>query len=580
VNQAAQTTPANTAPASQPRPPQPTPAPPSPAAGSAREANLRTAAPVRQVSTSGAAPPETSVSRVQPARQTVGTQETETPEVGNDVPESAYARRLRLPPEIPGAQSALVHLPPYDPEHPETRARVVEKLFPDLPEMWPLALPRPTPGRPAMTLGQLQDLALQYNPTLIQARAGVTSFLGDAIQAGTHPNPMFGYESDTVGSSLTRDYQGLYFSQLVKTANKLGLARQVANVDVMNAQLMVRKTRLDVLSQVKAAYFAVLVAEENVIVSDALVRFMHEVFRVQRSRAKGPDVAGFEPAQLRGLANLAKTQLVLAQNSYIAAWKTLVTKLGLPLMPPTALRGRADMLVPAITYEAALRRMLSIHPDILIGRNMASKARYALKLEQVKPIPDVFVYGTFQKDFTNPGAHTTSYNTQLGVPVPIWDRNRGNILSAQGDLGQAQQQLRRAQMDLTAQLANTFAQYETNRYQLQMYAQHVLPDFARAFRSVYERHNSEPGQVGFEDVVLVQQNLAAMVPLYIGALNGQWSAVADLANLMQIEDFEDMGTIGGQPPQPGPEVLPPPRAEPRRPAPPARPAPPQQGGRR
>ncbi|HWB11695.1 MAG TPA: TolC family protein [Pirellulales bacterium] len=487
---------------------------------------------------------------------------------------------MHLPTAIPGAQAPPVHLPPYDPEDPEPRAHVVEKLFPELASVWPLALPKPTAERPAMSLGQLQDLALQYNPTLIQARDNVISMLGDAIQAGTHPNPIVGYESDTVGSSLTRNYQGIYFSQPVKTANKLGLAREVANVDVMNAQLFVRRTRLEVLSQVKAAYFAVLVAEENVIVSDALVRFMREVFDIQRARAKGPDVAGFEPAQLRGLANLAGTQLFAAQNSYLAAWKTLAARLGLPLMPPTALKGMADMPVPVITYEAALRRMLSVHPDIEIGRNLASKARYALRLERVKPIPDVILYGTVQKDFTNPGAHTTSYNTQIGVPVPIWDRNRGAILSAEGDLGQAQQQLRRAQVALTAQLANTFAQYETNRYQLQMYAEHVLPDYARAFRSVYERHNSEPDQVGFEDVVLVQQNLAAMVPLYIGALNGQWSAVADLANLMQIEDLEDMAAIGRGQPAPAPEPIPPPRAEPRPPAPPARPAPGQQGGRR
>jgi cobalt-zinc-cadmium efflux system outer membrane protein len=517
------------------------------------------------------------VSRRQPPSVPIAGQAEEPADTG-DIPDSAYTRRLRLPASLPGAQAPLIQLPPYDPEHPEPRNHVVDRLFPDLPRVWPLSLPQATADRPAKTLGELQELALLYNPMLIQARANVTSILGDAIQAGTHPNPMFGYESDTVGSSLNRDYQGVYFSQNIKTANKLGLARQVANVDVMNAQLLVRKTRLEVLSQVKAAYFAVLVAQENVIVSDALMRFMYGIFGIQRSRAKGPDVAGFEPVQLRGLAFLANAQLVAAQNSYVAAWKTLATKLGLPLMPPTALQGSADMPVPAITYEAALRRMLSVHPDLHMGRNVQGKARLALRLEQVKPIPDVFVYGTFQKDFTTPGMPHTSYNTQVGVPLPIFDRNRGNILSAQGDLWQAQQQLRRAQMELSAQLANTFAQYETNRYQLRMYVEQVFPDYARAFRSVYERHNSEPGQVGFEDVVLVQQNLAAMVPLYIGALNAQWSAVADLANLMQIEDFAEMATIGRG--QPEPEPVPPPRAEPRRPAAPGRPVAPQQGGRR
>jgi outer membrane protein, heavy metal efflux system len=493
-----------------------------------------------------------------------------------DTAESVYGRRLSLPATIPGATAPQIRLPPTDPEHPEERNRIVARLFPDLPPVWPLKIPKPTAERPTMTLQRLQDLAVQYNPMLIQARANVTSLLGDAIQAGTHPNPMFGYESDTVGSSLSRDYQGLYFSQLVKTANKLGLARQVANVDVMNAQLALRKARLEVLSQVKAAYFAVLVAEENVIVSDALVRLIEDVFEIKRSRAK-LESAAYEPAQLRGLALLARSQLRLAQNSYIAAWKTLVARLGLPQMPPTALRGRADMPVPIMTYEAALARTLSVHPDILIGRNLLSKARYALKLEQVKPIPDVYVYGTFQKDFTAQGAHTTSYNTQIGVPIPIFDRNRGNILSAQGDLGQAQQQLRRAQMDLTEKLASTYAEYETNRFRRQMFAEQVLPDYARAFRGTYERHNLEPDKVGFEDVIVVLQNLQAAVGDYIDSLGGQWSAVADLANLMQIEDFGEMSRIGGAETVPVQEPVPPPRGEPPQPALPPRPGP---GGRR
>ena len=499
----------------------------------------------------------------------------------DDAGEGVYGRRLSLPSTIPGAQAPRIHLPPYDPEHPEARNRIVALLFPDLPKMWPLDLPQPTPERPAMSLRELQELALQYNPTLIQARANVTSVLGDAIQAGTYPNPMVGFEQDTVGSSLTRDYQGIYFSQWVVTANKLGLARAVANVDTMNAQLQLRKTRYEVLSQVKAAYFMVLVAQQNMIVSDAFVRLVEDVFRIKRSRAKA-EAAPYEPAQLRGLADLSRAQLILARNSYVAAWKTLAARLGLPQMPRAALQGRADMPVPVLTFEAALNRTLSVHPDINMGRNMQAKARTALRLEQVRPIPDVFVYGTFQKDFTTPGVPSTSYNTQVGVPLPLWNFNRGNILSAQGDLGQARQQLRRAEVDLSEQLANTFARYETSRFQLQMYTEHVLPDYARAFRGTYERHNTEPNQVGFEDVILVLQNLQGAVADYIGALSGQWAAVADLANLMQVEDLEDMSAIGGGPPTPARAPLPPPVPEPVPPPPgePRRPAAPRPGGRR
>ena len=115
-----------------------------------------------------------------------------------------------------------------------------------------------------MTLKRLEDLALANNPEMVQASADVTAATGGAVQAGVHPNPTFGYEADTVGSLGTRNYQGVYGTQLIKTAGKLGLARAVANVDLLNAQLTLRRTRFDLLSRVKAAYFAVLVAQQNV----------------------------------------------------------------------------------------------------------------------------------------------------------------------------------------------------------------------------------------------------------------------------------------------------------------------------
>lgn len=479
--------------------------------------------------------------------------------VDRDVEETMLSQRLQLPPNLPGAQAPHLRLPAYDPENPGPRGHVIDKIFPDLPPVWPLDMPRPTPERPAMTLEQLQDLANQYNPLLIQARANVTSMEGDAINAGQHPNPIVGYESDTVGSSQSRDYQGIYVSQLVKTANKLNLARSAANVDVMNAQLAVRRTQMEVFARVKANYFAVLVAQENVIVTGALVRLADEVFKIQRSRLRtAGEAAGFEPGQLRGLADIAKTQLTSAENTYVAAWKALVAQLGLPNIPPMPLVGRADMPVPVVSYQAALARMLSVHPEILIGRNLVTRAQYALRLEEVTPIPDVVLYFTAQKDFTQPGARSTSYNSQVGLPLPIWNRNQGNIISARGDLGQARQQIRRAEMELTTRLANTFNQYSTNRITVQFYADKILPDYANAYRGVYELHQLAPEQMGFEGIIVAQTQLAQAIAGYIAALNLQWSAVADLSYLMQVETLEEMAALGGGREMPAPEPIPPP----------------------
>ncbi|HUY92957.1 MAG TPA: TolC family protein [Pirellulales bacterium] len=470
----------------------------------------------------------------------------------------SLSERLQIPPEFPGANAAQLTLPPRDPDHPEQIYPIIDALFPNLPPVWPLKIPTPGPQTPAVSLAQLQQLAIEYNPELVQFRADITSMYGDAVQAGTHPNPIVGYESDTVGSSKSRDYQGVYFTQWIKTAGKLSLARAVKNYDVMNAQLALRRMRISVLAQVKSKYFAVLVAQENVAVMSGLVRFTDEVYRIQTEKLKAGWAAAFEPAQLRSLADLAKVLQVQAQNRYISAWKQLVAIMGVPLMEYRPLEGRADMPIPVIAYEGALGRMLTIHPDVLIGRNMESKARVALRLAELTPVPDVYLYGTFQKDFTTPNYINTSYNLQLGVPLPIWDRNKGGIISARGDLLRASQQMRVAQIQLTAQLADAFERYETARIQLQFYRNHILPDLARAYRGVYEQHQQQPADVGFEGIIVAQGNLANAITTYIATLNAQWTAVADLANLMQVEDFAELSEAGrgamGTQPNPGQPV--------------------------
>ena len=122
-------------------------------------------------------------------------------------------------------------LPPLS--QPEARLQAIDTLFPDLPPM-PKLLP-PVDPRRTLSLAQLEQIALANSPIIVQAQADITVAMGQAIQAGVYPNPVLGYEADTVGSAGTRNYQGVFGTQTIKTANKLGLARSVANVNVTNA---------------------------------------------------------------------------------------------------------------------------------------------------------------------------------------------------------------------------------------------------------------------------------------------------------------------------------------------------------
>jgi cobalt-zinc-cadmium efflux system outer membrane protein len=464
--------------------------------------------------------------------------------------EWGVSRGLRIPQNLPGANAPAITLPPAS--NLQARLAAIDNLFPEMPKLPPPVQPLPGPGGRPLTLAESENVAISDSPILRQATADLTATRGNAIQMGLHPNPIVGYEGDTVGSAGSPNYQGAYFTQQIMTAGKLQLQQEAAMIDYRNAQLALRKARVAVITQVQARYYAVLVAEEGVRTTEALVAFTDEVYRVQIAQLRGGEAAPYEPMQLRVLATQARALLIQARNRYYSAWKQLAATVNQPNMPPTQLAGNLDIKLPVVHFEPLKAQMWEYHTDILAARNSELQARINLRFQQVTPIPDLFVYFALQKDYTTPpnniNLNSTSFNTQIGMPVPFYDRNQGGIMQAQGLLVKALQEVMRMRNDLTSTLSDAFERYENNRIVLEFYRVQMLPDQARAYRAVYERHQQQPDRVTFGDIVQAQQTLANTINAYILTLNNQWAAVTDLLNVIQVEDISDLVRIESRTP--------------------------------
>jgi cobalt-zinc-cadmium efflux system outer membrane protein len=481
--------------------------------------------------------------------------------------------RLIDPKGLPGADA-----PPITdfPEDPEKKKRLLEKLFPLLPPAPQLRLAAPGPeGRP-LTLSDLQRLAVTYSPTIKSAEAAVNAAAGAVKQAGAYPNPAFFFEQDTVGTGPA-GYNGFGIHQTVKTGNKLKLQQAAAMMDWLNARLALKRAYSDLAYQVRINYFAVLVALEGVKINEALYRFTNEIYRVQVELVEGGFAASYEPMQLRPLAIQARFNLVQAQNQYLASWKQLAATLGLREMPPSELDGQVDMPVPVFQYNDVLARVLARHTDVLTAYNSIQKARFNLELAKVTPVPDVDLNILAQKDTTAP-PNLIVHSLQVSIPVPIFDQNIGGIRQAEGLLSQALTGPDQTRNMLTNTLADAYNRYVTARENVDITLQQCR-DQLRAYRMLYDRHfKGDPTAPSFGDVVTAQQTLAGYVGGYVTALGLQWTAVNDVANLLQTDDLFGVGPRQEMDPVPDlRQFVPPHGLPPCLPAPPAgkdhRPAP-------
>jgi cobalt-zinc-cadmium efflux system outer membrane protein len=460
--------------------------------------------------------------------------------------EPEAAPLLDVPPELPGAQTPQIRLPPFNPDEPiderRTALRSVYATLPALPAEQ--VVDSTTEGK--LSLDDLQRTAYSRSPVIAVAWSAVDAARGRAVQAGLCPNPVVGYEGDSINTMDTAGYNGVYFEQTYVTAGKLGLAQQAALMEVRAAEYAYRRSRVEVAAAVRRAYFGVLVAQERVRLARAMAALTEKAYDAQIDLVAGGQSAAHEPLQLKVLALKSRNDVVTAENAYIGSWRELAAVLNSPEMAPVALAGSVESATPELQFEAAKRALLARHTDLSIAQAQISQQNYNLELQRVTPIPNLELYTAIQHDDTN-SRNNIAYNVQIGLPLPVFNRNQGNISAANAELIRAQHNWVSTRNELTAQLAEAYARYATARELAATYRSDIVPSQVQTYRGIYTQFRAVGGNSDFAEVIVSQQTLAQVLGEYLNTLAGEWDSAVDVAELLQVDDMYTMDGIAMPP---------------------------------
>jgi outer membrane protein, heavy metal efflux system len=411
-------------------------------------------------------------------------------------------------------------------------------------------LPPPSAKAPAQTdLAEPVRVAMENSPALKQAAADVAAARGAAIQAGLYPNPTFGYQGDQIGSGHTAGQQGAFLSQTIVTGGKLGLAQAAALAEVTRTEAALEQARAELAAQVQSKYFALMTTAEALRIAEEMSRTAEALAeRLQKLLDSGQAVAPHEVAQARALAGVARGEVVQAANRRTAAAKQLAAVTGAAdFVAPIA----AGRVLPAYSFDRVQQHVLASHSELKAAAAQVERARFQLELARVTPHPNVETNTYVQHDYQT---HTPQFGVQIGVALPVFDRNQGNIAQAEAHLVRATHEAARVRLDLSQRLTETYERYATNRRLLDQYRTTILPEQLKAFDGLRKRYEQEPAKVSFSEVVLAQQTLAQTYAGYLNVLSAAWQAVAELSRLMQTEPTDALSPATGDSwPEPAPK---------------------------
>jgi cobalt-zinc-cadmium efflux system outer membrane protein len=332
--------------------------------------------------------------------------------------------------------------------------------------------PHPAGNRSPLTLPELERLALENNPTIPGAAALVRQQQGLMQQAGLYPNPTAGYvrtDADQPGQSQTA---GVFLSQDLVTAGKLRLATAAESqeVDKRNWQLNAQTAR--VLNDVRIRFYEALGAQEAVAIAADLERLAEEGVKaaeqlLQARQGSRPDVLQAE-IQLHAI----RTSLQDARYRHQASWRQLAHITGLAGLQPVPLSGSLEDDIPSLEWQKSLQDLLAASPVLKAQEAEIRAAEYELRLARAQAYPNVNVQVVAQRDHID---KFSSVSTLVALPVPLFNRNQGNIMNAENVLWQQQEEYKRVRLALADQLAASFGQYESLKGQVERLQKEILP---------------------------------------------------------------------------------------------------------
>lgn len=379
------------------------------------------------------------------------------------------------------------------------------------------------------SLQELEQIALSQNPNLKQAEHAIAVAQGRHLQAGLYPNPTISIQAEELGSPQGK--YGLitapYISQQIVTAGKLELSRAVAAQRIDQAGLELIRRRFALLTDLRQRFFEALSLQQRVEVLNQLVDNATKALEVTKTLVEGKQAAPLDLIQLRAQFNQLRATLLATKQLKRAAWRRLNATVGVPHLPERPLTGSLTAPVPKYDYKVAQARMLQEHPEVLSAQVGVKRAQLSLERARAGAIPNVTVGAGYQR---NDKDNENTWAFQVSVPVPIFNRNQGNIQAAHAQTGRAIQSIHRVSNDLVRRLARAFGDYEAALEQVELYRDSIIPDTTEAYNLTRKAYDG--GRFGYLQVLAALRANQQANLKYIQSLSDLWQAVSTISGLV------------------------------------------------
>jgi outer membrane protein, heavy metal efflux system len=352
----------------------------------------------------------------------------------------------------------------------------------------PAATPTPAPAnvaradRPAsmqITLEQAIDLALANSPAIKAARTQIQQNQAQEITANLRPNPTLSADSqfvpvfsgdfstDTLNNLQQFDIGvGYLFERGRKRQNRLQAARDTTAVTIAT----VADTERTLIFNVSQQFINVLLANSTLQFALEDLNSFQETVNISDERYRAGDISEGDNLKIKLQLLQFQTDVSSARVAKVQALGSLRQLVGYASLPHDYdCAGDLDYKPLAASLPDLEAKALAERPDLKAAKKGITAANSQVSLAKANGKVDITASGSFSHVS---GASSTS--VFFSMPLPIFDRNQGEIARTRFALTQAELTARAAEDTVLTDVTNAYESATSNQDVVKLYVSGYL----------------------------------------------------------------------------------------------------------
>ena len=360
-----------------------------------------------------------------------------------------------------------------------------------------------------LTLESALQTAFANNPDMAAAQWEIDIAQGGRQQAGLIPNPVASWDAeDTRRNSRTTTVK---LSQTLELGGKRGARIDVATRAQEAAALTLEQRRNGLRADVIDGYYGALRAQERLELAQRSLALAERGLVVANGRVTAGKSSPVEATRAQVQLSELRLEFNRAQMGLTDAYRRLAASTGAASTDFQAVATQAQA-APELPPTAQLLGRLEQTVELRLAELQIVQGEAALGLEKAQRIPDLDVSIGSQYD-----ASVRERVNVLGVsmPIPLFNRNQGNVLAASRRADQARDLRNAAELRLRTETRQALDLWQTANTEVRSFNQQILPAAQSAVDSA--TRGFEMGKFNFLDVLDAQRTLIAARTQYLAA---------------------------------------------------------------